>query len=101
MIQNYSYSPGVYYVQLMWNSPKYNPEKYLLQYSCMSQTGVYYCLNNNLEIRDSSSTSVSVFGLNPESICFMTIFAVYNPASIDQGMTITTKTLRAEEANCK
>ena len=101
MIQNYSCSPGVYYVRLTWNKPIYIPEMYLLYYSCISSTGVYYCLNNKLEIRDSAATSVTVYELDPEMICFMTIFAVYNPASIDLGLTITTETLPELQDNGK
>ena len=101
MIQNYTYSPGLQYVQLMWNRPVYDPEIYMLYYSCTYHTGEYYYFNKKEEIQNSATTSATVFQLHPRSTCFMTIFAVYNPASNDQGLTITTVTLNEEEAKGK
>ena len=102
MIQNCTYSSGLDYIELMWKSPVYKPQTYEVYYSCSLWGGEeHYYVSRKVECQNSTSTSVIVSALLPESTCLLTLYAVYNPASLDQGITIMAETLRAAKPICK
>ena len=101
MIQNFTYLPGLQHIELSWNRPAYDSIMYVLYYSCHSHDGIHHYVDYKVAIENSSSTSATVSGLLLESICIVTLFAVYNPASVDRGLTIKTETLRIERAKGK
>ena len=70
---------------------------YAVTYSCEVHSQERPYIAEKIEYLSPSINSFNVFNLLPGSVCFFTLFAVYNPASIDPGITITTTTLgRAE-----
>ena len=90
---------GVDFVSLMWAAPQFDPKRYNLEYSCKLQdSGTEYIKKQRITVA-SDATFVSVPKLLPNSLCQLTIFAVYNPASIDVGLKIHTLTLKDNE--CK
>ena len=101
MIQNWTCSSGEDYVNLMWNCPDYDPERYELYYSCKLQSDPYYYISSKLNSKNSTSTFARVSELLPGSLCLLTLVAVYNPASIDPGLTVVTKTLQSSTAKSK
>ena len=89
MIPDYNLESSMHFVRITWQFPKYKPQMYKLSASC-KQTGVgKYQISITL---DSSSTSAEVTGLHPRSVCSINIIAIYNPASIDPGITISATT---------
>ena len=101
MIRNWTYSSGLSYVKLTWNHPDYDPERYELHYSCRLQSEQYYYISSRMNSQKSTSTFARVSGLLPGSHCLLTLVAVYNPASIDPGVTVVTKTLESSTAKSK
>ena len=85
---------GVNFISLMWAAPQFEPERYNLEYSCKFQSnGTVYIKKQRITVA-SDATFVSVPKLLPNSLCELTLFAVYNPASIDVGWKIHASTLK-------
>ena len=104
MIPSCSLTSGSDYFELMWKSPQYRPEIYERTYLCIN---LLTCLHNcsvadfirpKVSILHSNSTSFSIRDLRPDSVCVLKLVAVYNPASIDSGIVITSKTLAANKS---
>ena len=98
MISSWVTQRGLDFVILKWKHPDYEPQIYHVQVSCrlISQAeGDYVSKRYDLE---SSSTDAIASGLLPESTCLLTLFAVYNPASIDPGLQVTVETLPLPQA---
>ena len=93
MITAHSCSSGWNYVDFKWAIPVYKPERYQLYYSCRLQLEENDYVNGELEDTTYTQNSFRVIGLRPSSACALTFFAVYNPASIDQGISVQVKTL--------
>ena len=94
MISGYNIESGMHFVRITWHCPKYEPERYKLAVSCEQHGIIGYQVDITL---DPPCTSAEVTGLRSESICTINIVAIYNPASIDAGITINATT----ESNCK
>ena len=73
MIRNCTTSSGQHYVDVMWNRPKYHPERYELYYSCKLLRGDYYYIDSKLDSLKST-------------------------ASIDPGLTVTADTLATKSS---
>ena len=96
---------GSDFVELIWTSPQYQPERYSMNYLCIILKGSF----PNCSIADfvsarmrnlsSDSTSIRIRDLHSNTICVLNLVALFNPASIDPGIVIALKTL-AENA-CK
>ena len=85
---------GSNFVHVKWKIPKYLPQRYRLRYSCkLSMQGNHY-VQATIEIITYNSKGLKISGLSPQSTCVLTVFAIYNPASIDPGITITLITPR-------
>ena len=81
----------------MWNCLNPLPKHYLVTYSCMN-IGGQQCIRKKRQILTypnmSTSISFTLRRLKPNSTCKLNLLAVYNPASIDPGITITQRTLQ-------
>ena len=83
--------------QISWHTPTYVPSSYKLSYSCklIHSESEYTKRKENLPF---SFTSIVVGDLQPGSECVVTLVAVYNPAAIDTGITVTITTLEARKS---
>ena len=94
MIRSHSVASGPHYVELNWIHPKFQPERYQLKYVCTSKPTCTpsHDTNNYVMAKarnlSSDTTSVTIPNLRQSSICLLFLLAVYNPASIDSGITI-------------
>ena len=99
MIRSHSVVPGRDYVEHMWTHPNFRPQKYQLKYvctlkpTCTSSHDRSNYIMTETQILSSDTTSVTIPNLRPSSICMLFLLAVYNPASIDSGITILGMTL--------
>ena len=95
MISDTWYTFGSDFVQLMWNQPRFWPEKYELKYACIMKHSVrpYYKSEEYIKTKKQKihfiCTSIRIPDLLPSSSCAFNLVAVYNPASIDPGIVIT------------
>ena len=106
MIPNVSLASGSDYLELNWKSPQYRPKKYYLSYLCIIRST---CLPNSpiadfikatmLNLR-SDITSIKIKNLDPNFICVLKIVATYNPASIDSGIVLTSRSLAVNTGKC-
>ena len=99
MIQNLQTNTGLDYVEITWDRPMHDPIKYELTYSCRLQKGEEY-ITNQPETLPSTSNSVRLSQLLQDSICKLNILAVYNPASIDPGISVTESTSKEGAYKC-
>ena len=91
-------------VGISWNRPLYDPIKYHIAYSCRLKKQSSAYVNKKFSHIQFSTTLITVPDLMPNSICEVTLIAVYNPASInDPGISITINTLETYERkrSCK
>ena len=93
MIKNPRTNSGMDYVEIVWDRPKYLPTKYKFSYSCTLMGGEEY-LTSQPETVHSTCIRVRVADLHHYSICRLNLLAVYNPASIDPGITVTESTTK-------
>ena len=99
MIISHSVAPGPDYIHLKWTHPNFRPEKYKLKYvctlkpTCTPSHDINDYIMTNAQDLCSDTTSVTISDLHPSSNCMVFLIAVYNPASIDSGITITGTTL--------
>ena len=101
MIQNLTSYSSVDYIQTMWKRPNYMPEHYELYYMCKLQNADSFYITSKLKNLNSATTIARVSDLFPKSVCYITLFAVYNPASLDPGLTLITHTLGSANATRK
>ena len=94
MITNHSFIVSWDHIHFNWVVPKYTPERYQLYYSCRKEYQKIDYANGKLEDTNSALNSFRIVGLHPRSRCKLTFFAMYNPASIDQGITLNATTRR-------
>ena len=100
MIRHYSVSTGSNYVELKWTYPMFLPERYQMKYMCGMKLKATSTPNLDMKIHlvksaqslSRDTTSVRLSDLRPGSICVLILVAVYNPASIDAGITIAGST---------
>ena len=99
MIRSHSVTSGTNYIKLKWTHPRFQPERYQLKYVCTAKSTCVPSQNTNHSIitktqnLTSNTTLFTISDLRPTSICILTLLAIYNPASIDKGITITGTTL--------
>ena len=102
MIDAHSVTSGPHYVELNWCRPKFQPERYQLNYVCTMKPTCTpgHAENNYVMIKiqnlSSDSTSITIPDIRSSSICMLILLAVYNPASIDSGIAITGTTLHED-----
>ena len=99
MIRSHSVTSGPNYVQLNWTRPNFQPGRYQLKYvctlkpTCTPGRDVNNYVLTKAQNLTSNATSVTIHNLCPNSICILFLLAVYNPASIDSGITKLETTL--------
>ena len=100
MIQNVSAFAGTDFFDIFWSPPSIPPMTYRINVACR-------LLCNNMEYnrakvnRRPYLTTQNVDNLLPGSACTFTLLAVYNPASIDSGITRTVFTLNTSKYVCR
>ena len=95
MINILTPNSGFDYVELLWTQPLYLPFKYKLTFSCkctLENVTHNYIVPEGVHL-SSNCSSFRVSSLFLESECSLRLLAVYNPASIDPGVTTTVATL--------
>ena len=86
MIQNISISPGSDFILITWSAPKFPPMRYTIRITCL-------LVCNSTEYKQAEFTLFNVRtgeivdDLLPRSACTLTLIAVYNSASNDDGIT--------------
>ena len=98
MIENLKTNSGLDYVEITWDRPIHDPIKYELTAWCRLQEGEEYITNHPKTI-PSTHNRVRMSHLRQGSICRVNLLAVYNPASIDPGISVTEST--SKEGTCK
>ena len=99
MIRSHSVTSGTNYIKLKWTQPRFQPERYQLKYVCTMKSTCVPSHDTNHSIMTktqnltSNTTLFTISDLHPTSICILTLLAIYNPASIDKGITIKGTTL--------
>ena len=99
MIRLHSLVSGSDYINLNWTRPEFLPGMYQLKFAVTMKplrTSIHN-MNDSVVAKtlnlSSTTTSVNISGLRPSSICKINLLAVFNPASIDSGITILGTTL--------
>lgn len=79
------------YIELKWSIPNFFPSSYTLTYTCCltSNQTMYMYTTAKVENIHSCVHMVNLTDLQPGSTCICTLLAIYNPASIDKGITYT------------
>ena len=92
MVKNVSATAGADFIELEWSAPKLLPMSYQVDVACrLLYNGIEY-KRERLEATPLD-TIQTVQMLHPRSHCVYTLLAIYNPASIDDGITGTIFTL--------
>ena len=98
MIRNISAAAGTDFIDIIWSAPKLLPDSYKVNVTCrLVYNGIEY-VRVRL-VATPLDTIVTINNLLPGSRCVFTLLAVYNPASIDDGITRTIFTLSSSECS--
>ena len=98
MVENVSAIAGTDYIDIVWMAPRLRPMLYKTLVMCwMVSNGVIYKYKTYKA--NSEDTTIRVNDLYQGSRCAYTLFAVYNPASKDDGITNKVLTLIASKQN--
>lgn len=94
MIKEVTYTAGSRYIFVVWSTPKYLPFSYKLRTVCTLICGTEPYLNSEVS-RYPTDVSMLTKNLHPGSSCKSTLTAIYNDASLDQGIqrNVSTKSL--------
>ena len=91
MIRKVSVTAGDTFIHITWSAPKFHPASYQVNVACcLIHTETEY-MQEIFEVI-SFDTMLTVNNLFPGSHCVFTFRAIYNPASIDHGITRTIST---------
>ena len=98
MIKNVSVTAGADFIQMIWCTPKIAPSSYRVNVSCwLMYTKTKYV---RMTVEETPlDTMLTVDKLIPGSRCVITLYAIYNPASIDDGIARTISTLNSSVRN--
>ena len=91
MIKNLSIQRGATFIKLQWPTPNFHPFSYYQTISCNLWPGRIPYLHIDI-IMESNATSSLVKSVKPGSKCVIKFRAVYNFASLDEGITIIAST---------
>ena len=96
MVKNVSVTAGTDFVDIVWSLPKLLPMSYKVNVVCrLLYNGLEY---KRLKIEATPlDTMVNVPSLLPGSHCVFTFHAIYNPASVDNGITHTVFTMNSSK----
>ena len=86
-------------IQARWNKTVYPAMRLEIGATCKydCENGRIYLVNKT--VLDPNETSFTLTGLVPGSQCKFTLKAVYNPASIDKGISVTYMVLPASKTS--
>ena len=79
------------FIKVSWSPPKWRPFLFQLITSCRFSCQSQPYLSSDIHILANMRSS-TVSNLHAGSVCEMTLFAFYNPASIDPGIILSAKT---------
>lgn len=86
MIRNVSVTADDDFIHITWSVPKFLPASYQVNVSCrLTHTETEYM--QVMLALSPFDKMLTVDKLFPESDCVFTLLAIYNPASIDDGIT--------------
>ena len=88
----YKIKPGLNDLMIYWTQPQYPPIEYKQIISCKLLCD-HRTFNLREVILDETVRSSTIRALKPGSVCLINLIAVYNHASIDPGVGISTHTL--------
>ena len=98
MIKNVSTTAGADFIQMIWSKPKIAPDSYRVNIACwlMHTKTIYVRVTVEASPLDKMLT---IDKLIPGSRCVITLHAIYNPASIDDGIARTISTVNSNVCN--
>ena len=91
MINSLNLQPGIFSFGLSWQKPEFVPDHYQFTTHCQLVCASTEYYHNEVPV-PAEETTLRVVELMPGSVCRVTLKAVYNPASIDKGLTGTVET---------
>ena len=89
LVKNLRTLRGFDHVALRWDSPQYEPASYEVRYSCKAVGKEVSFISNFTEMLESNATQFLLTNLPQDIRCTLTLIAIYNPASIDTGITVS------------
>ena len=93
MIKFKPYLSGSNSVKVRWKRPKYDPLEYLISFNCGLKQALTYYLVLTITVPDPKAISYELTDLVPGTYCIVNLRAIYNPASIDHGISTKISTL--------
>ena len=93
MIKTLETTANLNYVRVEWRRPKFEPMYYKLSYSCKLKHDVTDYISKKFILIDSNEFTYKIRSVFPDSLCKLTLHAVYNLASVDSGITTTGMTI--------
>ena len=92
MIKNLEISVDPYSFFVSWTRPQYLPKEYQYEVSCREWGEEKWYFNPSTQYHPSDTVNVLIQNLTSGSICTFKLMAVYNPASIDDGISTIIQT---------
>ena len=96
MVKNVSAAAGTHFIEIVWTPPKLLPMSYQVNVVCRLLCNGKEYKRERLEATPLD-TIQTIGKLYPRSHCVYTLLAIYNPASVDDGITRTVLTLNASK----
>ena len=94
MIKSISTAAGANFIYITWSQPEFLPDSYQVKIICLRIPTETEYVDMKLEV-SAYDTMLTVDKLLPGSRCVFTLHAIYNPASIDDGITLGISTLNS------
>lgn len=94
MIGDLEVQPGIDHIVFTWKAPQYRPMHYLVDLKCKVVSTEETYIEEKYRL-PSMNQFTTITDLIKDSRCRVTFTAVYNPATLDPGITINVKTLEA------
>ena len=83
---------GSDFVEVRWSSVLYMPERYQVTFSCRLESNNSHYVSAKIANISPENCLLRVSKLFPGTVCVINLIAVYNPASIDEGITLICNT---------
>ena len=94
MVKSISAKADADFIRIKWSAPKFLPDSYQVDVTCRLMPNETEYILVNLNARPFA-TMLTIDKLFPGSLCVFTLLAIYNPASIDDGITRNIATLNS------
>ena len=92
MIKEFTIKANSYSFFVSWTRPQHLPKEYQYKVACRLWCMEKQYFNSLTQYLPSDSVEFLMQNLTPGSICTFKLLAVYNPASIDDGISTTINT---------